>query len=125
MAELLRALGVPEDAIVLEERSRTTWENGVEARRILAERGVTRVLLVTSAMHMPRSVGVFRAQGIEVVPAPTDFRIVDLMPATSLNARLRRALAWTVPSASTLELSSTVIHEWLGIIAYWLEGRLG
>lgn len=125
MAGFLRLFGVPEDAIVLEERSRTTWENGVEARRVLAQLGATRVLLVTSAMHMPRSVGVFRAQGIEVVPAPTDFRLVDLAPATSLNARLRRALAWTVPSASALAHVDAALHEWLGMLVYWLQGRLG
>ena len=67
MAELLALLGVPADALILETRSRNTYENAVEVKQELAALGAERVGLVTSAMHMPRSVALFEKQGFTVL----------------------------------------------------------
>lgn len=72
MALIARELGFSPAVFLLEGRSRRTAENGAEAARILAPRGIRRVLLVTSPLHMRRAVGVFHRSGFEVLPAPTD-----------------------------------------------------
>ena len=109
-----REYGVPEDQLVLEERSLNTHENAVDTAAILKDRGWQRVLLVTSASHMRRSVGVFRNEGVEVVPAPTDFQVVDKPFA------LRRLL----PDAEALRASTKAIKEYVGLSVYWLRGWL-
>ena len=83
MAELLRLLGIPASAIATEIKSENTHDHAVNLCPLLQERQMHRVLLVTSAMHMPRSVGVFRrlCPAIEFVPAPTDFRVPFGLPA--------------------------------------------
>ena len=81
---------------------------------LLAELGAERVLLVTSALHMPRSVATFRTVGIEVTPAPTDFKVVR-DPGGS------RAKRW-LPNAEALHESTLAIHEYVGQLAYWLRG---
>jgi uncharacterized SAM-binding protein YcdF (DUF218 family) len=72
----------------LEDASTTTWENARDVARILVERGVTRVALVTSAYHMPRASLAFARAGVVFVPAPTGFlaeaapwRVGDLLPS--------------------------------------------
>ncbi len=103
MRPLLRDLGVPDAAIVLEERSRNTRQNALETAALLRERGIRRVLLVTSASHMARARKHFVEAGIEVVAAATDHERLDL-------ADLRRF----VPNASALELSARALKEWVG-----------
>ena len=80
MAELLESLGVPKDAIIKETKAMNTHEHATRLFPLLKERGFKRILLVTSAMHMPRSMGVFRRDcpGLQFIPAPTDFRMVDV-----------------------------------------------
>jgi uncharacterized SAM-binding protein YcdF (DUF218 family) len=84
MAELLLLLGVPKEAIITETQSANTREHAGNLNSLLRERGFKRVLLVTSAMHMPRAIGVFRrlCPAIEFIPAPTDFRVVENAPTT-------------------------------------------
>jgi uncharacterized SAM-binding protein YcdF (DUF218 family) len=75
MASLLNLMGIPEDALWLESRSLNTSENAVEAHNFLTPKGIQRIILVTSAAHMPRAVGLFEEQGFEVIPAPTDYNM--------------------------------------------------
>lgn len=112
MQRLALEYGVDPGVILLEERSRNTYENGLYTREILQERGFERVLLVTSAAHMRRSVGVFRALGIEVIPAPTDVRIV---PKPFNPGRL-------LPSLLGLDSSSRAVKEYVGWWIYWMRG---
>jgi uncharacterized SAM-binding protein YcdF (DUF218 family) len=81
IAEMLVVLGVPRTSIQLEAQSRTTRGNAANARVILERLGVRRVLLVTSAQHMPRAmqtfVKVWANSGIQLVPAPTDVSAVE------------------------------------------------
>ncbi|MBV5273815.1 MAG: YdcF family protein, partial [Lamprocystis purpurea] len=65
-------LGVPERAMVLEEQSRNTRENARFSVALLRERGIGSMVLVTSALHMRRALGLFAAEGMQVFPAATD-----------------------------------------------------
>ena len=115
MAELLRAWGVPDEAILLEMESRNTYENALHSKRLLQTNGLKQVLLVTSALHMPRALALFRASGIDAVPAPTDFEVVD---------RGDRTLMSWLPDAAALEGSTRAIKEYLGLGVYWIQGLL-
>jgi uncharacterized SAM-binding protein YcdF (DUF218 family) len=117
LAALLQFLGVPPDAILEELRSRNTHENAVEAWRVLEPRGARRILLVTSALHMPRAAALFRAQGFEVVPAPTDWLIVDPGPRSRLGVALS-----LLPNVESLAITTRALREWLGLA---VAGALG
>jgi len=91
----------------VEERSRTTAENAEYSARMLKEAGIKRVLLVTHALHMPRSQEAFVRQGIEVVAAPTLFY-----------SRAKWSMWMLLPSASGLSRSYYAMHEWVGLAWY-------
>ncbi len=103
MRRFMSALGVPDSAMVLEERSRNTTQNADFTADILAERGIGRILLVTSALHMPRSVALFKAQGLKVIAAATDHEVRPLQ-------------AWRnwLPDTDALDGSSRAIKEIVG-----------
>lgn len=105
MAELLRNLAIEPDWV--ESNSLNTWENAMFSAEYLKRDGVDKVLLVTSAWHLPRAVYCFRQAGIEVIPAPTGFEgDFDNEPGD-----------W-VPSSYSLYLSSRALREYLGMLAY-------
>lgn len=110
---LLVEWGVPEDAVIKEEGALDTHMNAVGTKRILEERGLERVILVTSAMHMPRSLATFREEGIDVTPAPTD-RLVT-------TGGVSTALDW-LPTSEALDRSRRALHEHLGLLYYRLRG---
>ena len=89
MRQFAQDLGVPSRAILLEERSRNTRQNAEFTAEILKAKGVSRILLVTSALHMRRAVSLFELQGLTVIPAATDheartyFTVIDWLPDTS------------------------------------------
>ena len=115
MYELLTLMGVPPYAILQEDRSRDTHQNAVNTGAMLEKLGINKILLVTSAFHMRRSEAVFEAQGLEVIPAPTDFqRLVG--PAT--------VPGW-LPSVSDLWQSTHALHEIIGYWVYRYQGRMG
>lgn len=116
MADVLVELGVPRDAIVLERASRTTAENGLFSKPLLEERGARRILLVTSAAHMRRSVAVFRSLGFEVIPAPTDFATTTVDYANPG--------AW-IPDPGALVSTTAALKEYAGILVYRLRGQIG
>ncbi len=109
----LRDLGVSEQALWLDDQALSTRENAVNVAAMLADEGLDTILLVTSASHMPRSMGAFRALGLEPIPVPTDFRHERLCPRASVN--------W-LPSADALALSTRAVHEYVG---WWLYARRG
>lgn len=80
MQLFLAALGVPASALLLEGQSRTTQQNAALTADVLKQRGVTRVLLVTSALHMPRALASFEALGLQVVPAAVDHETIGPPP---------------------------------------------
>lgn len=92
-----------------ESDSRSTYENAVNTWRLLSKQGITRIYLVTHAMHMKRAAEAFQQAGFEVVPAPTDY----VGPSSGL-------YAWT-PHARTLYHSYLALHELLGRWWYTLR----
>ena len=110
LATLLRFLGVAPEAILEDARSRTTRENAVEARRLLDPLAARRILLVTSALHMPRAAALFRGQGFEVVPAPTDWLVVESGPRSRLGVALS-----LLPNVESLAVTTRALREWLGL----------
>ena len=115
MSGFLTDLGVPPDAIFLEERSRNTWENARFCAQRMRERGFQRALLVTSALHMPRSRAVAKAAGIDFVPVATDYE------ATLDDARI---VLDFLPNVQALQRSTHALHEWVGLAVYSLRGWL-
>lgn len=111
--DLLQDFGTSASRIVLEGESRTTAENAEFTRKLVSPKPGERWLLVTSAFHMPRSIGAFRKVGFEVEAYPVDWRtrgwIDASVPFTALSAGLAR--------------TDVAIHEWIGLIAYWATGR--
>ncbi|NVO13825.1 MAG: YdcF family protein [Rhodoplanes sp.] len=91
---LLADLGVPRQHLIAEDRSRNTVENAVLSKAIAQPKPGERWLLVTSAYHMPRAIGVFRKAGFDVEPYPVDFRTRGasdaLRPFPSVGDGLRR-----------------------------------
>ncbi len=122
MAMLLGLMGVPNEALWRESKSNNTYENAIESKKLLDEKGITRIILVTSALHMPRSVAIFQKQGFDVIPAPTDFWITEADWTHYLQPDLSLQLYNLLPSAEDLELTSRVIKEYIGIFIYWLRG---
>ena len=116
MAALLQALGVPETALLRENQSANTAQNALYSQQLLAARGLQRILLVTSALHMPRALAHFRATGLETIPASTDVEVVPRMEQT--------VLAW-LPDAGALERSSRTFKEYLGLVACRWRGQCG
>jgi len=115
-AELLMDWGVPRDAILLEGKSRNTHENAVETVKILRERQLNQVLLVTSHYHMPRALAAFHAVGVSAIPSSSGFRPAELAQP--------RISDW-IPSLNELGTLNRVIHEKLAILVYrsrgWIE----
>ena len=114
MRDLFVHLGVSAADVVIEDRSRMTYESAVETRQVLERRQVRSVLLVTEAVHMFRSLHCFRRQGVEAVPAACHHR------ATQFRCRLGTFL----PSPDAAKDCTAVFHEWLGVTWYWLMGRM-
>lgn len=118
MRSMLLALGVPVSAIRLEGNSRNTAENAQQSLGLIQAVGAKRVLLVTSAVHMPRALWTFQAalrgSGVTVLPATTD---VEGLPGT-----LDPLGRW-FPDANSLSLSTRALKEYLGLAALRLRGQ--
>lgn len=113
MRRELLALGVRESDVISEDRSRTTFENAVESKKLLEERQIRKVILVTDAVDMVRAVRCFRKQGFDVIPAPCHYR-----------ADLSGSALDFVPGNGAARNCERVWHEWLGVAWYWLHGRI-
>ncbi|MGA2867422.1 MAG: YdcF family protein [Verrucomicrobiota bacterium] len=121
MAELLEMLGLPKEAILKETKALNTHQHAENLRSFFREHGFKRILLVTSAMHMPRSIRVFRrgCPGFDFVPAPTDFRAPDPLPQPWY-----RKLGGFIPTAKNFCDFSEAMHEYIGLAYYHLRGWL-
>lgn len=113
VSDLFESFGISRDRVTLEKRARNTVENAVLTKDLVQPKPAERWLLVTSAHHMPRSVGIFRKAGFPVEAHPVDFRTrgaADLAtPFGSLGGGLAR--------------TDTAMREWVGLVVYWLTGR--
>jgi uncharacterized SAM-binding protein YcdF (DUF218 family) len=106
-------MGVDDARVVIEEKSRDTAENARFTKALVGPKPGEQWILVTSAWHMPRAFGVFRAAGWSVLPWPVDFATRD-----------SRDLLYPMPSPSAgLALVDLAMKEWVGLVAYRLAGR--
>ena len=110
---LFESFGIAKQRVILENRSRDTEENARFTKELVQPRPDERWLIVTSAHHMPRAVGSFRAAGFFVEAFPVDYRTrgaIDLLrPFATLGDGLRR--------------TDTAAREWIGLVAYRITGR--
>lgn len=122
MASLLDLVGVPRQTLWLQEQSRNTAEDAAFCAAILRDHGVTHILLVTSAMHMPRSVALFEKQGLEVTPAPTDFGVTQQRWETFWQGNLGSVIFNLLPNASSLNMTTNALKEYIGMAVYSIQG---
>ena len=106
MRLFLEDLGVPASAIIEEGGSVNTAENAQRIASLLKAANVDSIMLVTSALHMPRARNLFAKAGLNVIPAPTDFEVID-MPLDILRV---------LPDAGALEGSAKAFKELLGYL---------
>lgn len=111
LARELVLLGVPGEQVLVEPKATNTRENATQSKRLLEQLGAHRVLLVTSAFHMPRSVGCFRAVGLEVDVLPVDYRMRDVSADPHL-----------LPRGEYFAQSSRAVREWFGRAVYRVVG---
>ena len=111
--DIFETFGIARDRILSEDKARNTAENATFSRDLAQPKPGERWLLVTSASHMPRSVGVFRRAGFDIEAYPVDWRTGSredaFQPFNVLSAGLAR--------------TDNAAREWVGLLAYWLTGR--
>ena len=112
-ASIFEGLGIAKSRLIMERRSRNTLENAEFSRDLVNPKPGERWLLVTSAFHMPRSVGLFRKAGFAVEPYPVDWRSGDRIDLA----------AFSSVGAEGLTRTDAAIREWMGLIAYRLAGK--
>ena len=112
--KLLVELGVDPSRITLETASRNTDENARFTAELIRPQPKQRWLLVTSAWHMPRSMGLFKKAGFNVTAFPVAFRTLGE----------GRGVRWETDPARNLQTFETAEHEWIGLVAYWATGRI-
>jgi len=107
-----RLAGIEGERLVMERRSRNTRENALFTREMIAPKPGERWLLITSAFHMPRAIGCFRAVGLDLEAFPVDYRTEgdasDLHPFRHM--------------ANGMQLTDLAVKEWVGLLAYRLAG---
>ena len=106
-SRLAIALGVPESAIILLPKARNTVEEAIDSKEIVND---GKLVLVTSASHMPRAMRIFQQQGLNPISAPTAH--------ISKSQQGPQPLTYYLPRAQFLAVSERVAHEWLGMV--WL-----
>jgi uncharacterized SAM-binding protein YcdF (DUF218 family) len=111
-ARLFKEQGLDNRRITFERESRNTYENALFSKKLVVPGENERWLLVTSAIHMPRSVGIFCNLGWPVIPYPVDHQVTPELEFTvgwRLSGHLR-GLYWA-------------LHEWTGLLVYYLVGK--
>ncbi len=101
----VQSQGFAKDRLLIEPRAKTTFENALFSRQLLAPDGRQKWLIVTSAVHMPRAVGSFREAGFSVLPWP----VFEQQTGT----------------VGTIQTSRATLHEVFGLLEYWVLGRIG
>jgi uncharacterized SAM-binding protein YcdF (DUF218 family) len=110
---IFESLGTSKARLIMERRSRNTQENAEFSKALASPKRGERWLLVTSAFHMPRSIGVFRKAGFNVEPYPVDWRVGE-------GADL---LTFSTVALEGLGRTDIAIREWMGLLAYRISGK--
>jgi uncharacterized SAM-binding protein YcdF (DUF218 family) len=113
-AALFESLGVARARLTMERRSRNTQENAEFSKALAAPKSGEHWLLVTSAFHMPRSIGLFRKAGFAVEACPVDWRVGGRADLLSVS----------VIAGEGLGRTDLGLREWIGLFAYWLTGKI-
>jgi uncharacterized SAM-binding protein YcdF (DUF218 family) len=111
---IFESLGIAKSRLIMERRSRNTQENAEFSKALVAPKDGERWLLVTSAFHMPRSIGLFRKAGFAVEPYPVDWRVggrEDFFSFADIG----------VDGLSRMDVA---VREWIGLVAYRLSGKI-
>ena len=111
MADLPIELGVPKDAMIMETRAQDTEDEAKLFTKIVKHEPFA---LVTSALHIPRSLALFRSKGLSPIPCPCDFRSLIKPPIAS----------WVRINAGSLRYSELVVHEYVGMLWFRLKHLL-
>ncbi|MEM6723945.1 MAG: YdcF family protein [Bacteroidota bacterium] len=112
--DFLIDLGIPENDILVEDRSRNTAENAQFSAQLLRDSFPdARIAVITSGYHIRRTRACFKKIGLDVLMLPTDMR------TRTISWRLDRTL---IPSSQALEVWDKLIKEWAGMVYYWLRG---
>lgn len=108
------AFGIAPERILMDDQSRNTEENAQFAKQLAGATEGQTWLLVTSAFHMPRAVGLFRKADFRVIPWPADY-----LASGAEGLRIK-------PDQSTenVSVSSLALREWTGLLGYYLTGRI-
>jgi uncharacterized SAM-binding protein YcdF (DUF218 family) len=113
-AEVFESLGIAKSRLIMERLSRNTAENAAFTKDLVKPKAGERWLLVTSAFHMPRAIGLFRKVGFAVEPYPVDWRVGDRDDLAS----------FTNFAGDGLGRTDTAVREWIGLAVYRLTGRI-
>lgn len=114
-AAIFESLGVDKARLVMERASRNTYENALFTKALAQPKPGEHWLLVTSAFHMPRSMGLFRKAGFAVEACPVDWRV---------GVSGRDILSFTPFAHDGLGRTDIGMREWIGLLAYWMSGRI-
>ena len=107
----IKGLGLPESQVIIEGESRNTAENASYVRAMMDDTRQGQVVLITSASHMPRAISSFQKEGIDPLAYPVDHKT---------NAH---RMPWTLIYKQGQTLMGTALHEWVGLMAYYVTGR--
>jgi uncharacterized SAM-binding protein YcdF (DUF218 family) len=100
----------------IESRSLDTTDNALYSAEIFKKAGIQKIVLVTTALHMRRSVAAFKHEGLEVVPAPTDF-ISDISP--------KKMIYDYLPNTGSAVNGWAIVHEWVGFVVQKIKFGIG
>ncbi|MGL5834311.1 MAG: YdcF family protein [Waterburya sp.] len=123
MATILELFGIPRADMILESRSLNTHDNAIFTKEILQREQLKRILLVTSAAHMPRSLAIFRRAKIDAIPAPADLMVSDRNLIESRYSKQSRILS-LIPTSESLDFTTQALREYIGMFIYRLRGWL-
>ena len=120
MKAIALTMNVPESDILLEKTSLNTRQNAVNVVPMLKDQSIASVLLVTSAIHMPRAVAIFKKLGLDVIPAPTDYLAPTEEGVNTLEGRILSLF----PDAKSTFQFTQALKEYVGFVIYRLRGRV-
>tara|TARA_B100001245_G_C22865307_1_gene416129 strand:- start:812 stop:1573 length:762 start_codon:yes stop_codon:yes gene_type:complete len=116
LKDFILTRGVKKRDLIIDPKSRNTYENAVESKKILDSLGIADqpILLITSAFHMKRAVRCFNKQGVDNVPFPVDFK----------SDQLDWSMVWIIPSAEAITTWQLMLKEYVGMLAYSITGYI-
>ena len=110
--EFFAGLGYSGEKLLFENESRNTYENALFGKKLIQPKFGENWILITSAFHMPRSMGSFCRQGWPLIPYPVDH-----------GSQKGNLLRVDFDFRGNLSGLSTAIHEWVGLLAYYLTDK--